>query len=87
MKRFTSQVSSCQISDPIRKTITESEPKTKESIDSDIQKFLEDFNNGKNEFLNDDEVKQVRKKTSNEVNFLEKMFTKDPTWNRNTVQI
>lgn len=33
------------------------------------------------------EVKSVRKKTSKEVRFLEKMFDNDPSWSRTTVKI
>ena len=34
-----------------------------------------------------DDVKKIRAKTPQEVAFLEAQFTKDPTWNRRTVQV
>lgn len=58
-----------------------------DTIESDLRKCLRKGVFRSNPLTGIQEMKQIRSKTKEEVDFLNMMFEKDPTWNRKTVQL
>jgi DNA mismatch repair ATPase MutS len=62
-------------------------PKVSDTFDNNLNKCLRKGIVRSNPLTGMQEMKQIRSKTKEEINFLEIMFEKDPTWNRKTVQL